>query len=269
VDFISAHTLDEAVAVLDRLGGDATLLAGGSDVMVQLERREIDPGTLFHVEPLTELGAIEADGHLHLGALVTHRSIATSPLVASRHRSLAVAASLVGGWQTQAVGTIGGNIANASPAADLVPPLLVHGATVTLASSSGERQLPLGSFITGRRQTARRGDELVTFVDLEEPPERTADSFVKIGRRSAMEVSIVGVAVRLTLAADGAVVEDLRIAVCSCGPLAFRAHDADQRRLARRRRQRTAGPSTAHRRCARLGVVPPPSAPAGARQSAR
>ena len=228
MDFISVHTLDEAVAVLGRLGDDATVLAGGSDVMVQLERGDLRPSTLVHIEPLTELVGTERNGHLRLGALATHRTIATSPVVAQRHRSLAAAAALVGGWQTQAVGTIGGNIVNASPAADLIPPLLVHGATVTLSSSAGDRTLALDSFITGRRQTARRGDELLTFVDLEEPPARTADSFVKVGRRSAMEVSIVAVAVRLTLAADTTTVEDVRIAVCSCGPRAFRAHDAER-----------------------------------------
>ena len=121
------------------------------------------------------------------------------------------------------VGTIGGNIANASPAADLIPPLLVHGASVHLASKGQKRSMSLNEFIIGRRKTALASGELITGVSLEPKPKLSADKYLKVGRRSAMEVAIVGLAVRIVLLEDLETIANIRIAVASCGPKAFLA----------------------------------------------
>src|SRR5439155_27359274 len=105
-----------------------------------------------------------------------------------------------GGRQTQNIGTVAGNVVNASPAADLAPPLLVADASVTLASATGARELPLDDFVLGRRTTDRRPDELVTRVALEPLGPRAGETYLKIGRRSAMEVAVVGLAARLAFA---------------------------------------------------------------------
>ncbi|CAB4892340.1 unannotated protein [freshwater metagenome] len=227
MDFRSLRSLDEVLAALAELGDAACVLAGGTDVMVQLGRGEIAPQTLVHIEHVGELSAISCNGHVRLGATATHSSIAESPAILNSYGSLAAAAASVGGWQTQSVGTIGGNIANASPAADLLPPLLVHGAVVSLSSASGSRTLSIDQLLTGRRSTACAADELIVAVDLEPVGARTADAFVKVGRRSAMEVSIVALAVRLTLDETMTTVTDARIALASCGPMAFRATEAE------------------------------------------
>jgi xanthine dehydrogenase iron-sulfur cluster and FAD-binding subunit A len=120
----------------------------------------------------------------------------------------------VGGRQTQNVGTVGGNLVNASPAADLLPALLVADGEVTMQSSAGERVLPLPAFLLGRKETALGPTELVTRVSLERPRPRSGEVYLKVGRRRAMEVAVVGLAVRLSFAEDG-VVSDARISVCS------------------------------------------------------
>ena len=161
MEFRRSGDLDEALTSLAELGDKAQVLAGGTDVMIQLERGEISPETLVHIERIEGMRSIAENGRLTLGALVTHTDLAQSPVLCDRYQSVARAASLVGGWQTQAVGTIGGNVCNASPAADLLPPLLVHDATVLLVSKDrGEREVPLGDFVVGRRTIAREPDEL-------------------------------------------------------------------------------------------------------------
>ena len=214
MQFCRAHDLEQATSLLSRWGDDGCLLAGGTDLMVQVQRGEIAPGALLHIGGIEALRAIAANGRTSIGALATHAALASDDAIAARHPALAVAARLVGGWQTQAVGTIGGNICNASPAADLVPALLVADAEVRLTSRRGERRLPLGAFFLDRRRTARAPDELLTAIELAPLPPGGAEQYLKLGRRGAMDVAVVGLAVRLRLASDDAI--DLaRIAVCS------------------------------------------------------
>ena len=187
--------------------------------MIQLARNEISSALLLHIEHIDELSKLEVNGQVTIGALVSHRKLATSSELQKEYDCIRTAANLVGGWQTQIAGTIGGNICNASPAADLAAPLLVHDAIVTLQSrDQGSRELDLNNFFLGRRQTAREPDELLTKIQLETVPPRSSDIYIKVGRRSAMEIAIVGLAVRLSLGEDGQTVSDIRIAACSVGP---------------------------------------------------
>ena len=175
MDFRRTDDIEEALASLAELGSDAQVLAGGTDVMIQIQRGELDPGTLVHIERVDSIGEITENGRLTVGALATHLELSRHPALLDRYPSISYSASLVGGWQTQAVGTIGGNVCNASPAADLLPPLLVHGARVLVASQDrGERELPLSDFVVGRRSIAREPDELVTGFSLDPVEEGTA-----------------------------------------------------------------------------------------------
>jgi CO/xanthine dehydrogenase FAD-binding subunit len=228
MDFLDPPTLDEATAALADRGPEITLLAGGTDVMVQYLRGDIAPPALLHVRGIPELNGIEANGRTVLGAATTYWQLMTDERIRSRHPALVESAATVGGRQTQNVGTVAGNVVNASPAADLAPPLLVADATVTLASASGARELPLDDFVLGRRATDRRPDELVTRIAVEPLGERTGETYLKVGRRSAMEVAVVGLAARLSFAGDGTVA-DARLAVCSVAPKPFRAREAEQR----------------------------------------
>ena len=226
--FVTVGSLDEALDTLSSFGPEAAIVAGGTAVLYQLSTGMRAAKRIVHVERLADLSRVECDGGVRIGALTTMRAVAESPTLASLGGGLVTAAASCGGWQTQYVATVGGNVCNASPGADLVPPLLVHDARVTLASAKrGTRSIALGAFFTGHRQTAREPDELVTEIAFDEPPSCTADVYVKVRRRGAMELPIVGVATRVTLDRSGETIEDIRIAACAAGPTPFRASEAE------------------------------------------
>lgn len=224
--FCRVRTLEAALQARAEWGADGLVLAGGTDVMAQYLHGEITPKALIHIEGIVSMSTVTTDGRTTLGGLTTHRTLATTPTLRVRHPALAAAAATVGGWQTQVKGTVGGNLCNASPAADTLAPLLIADAFVTLACASGERRLPVREFILGRRTTALAPNELLTSVDLEPLPQASAEVYVKLGRRGAMEVALVGLAVRIGFSEDG-VVESARIAVCSVGPAPRRILEAE------------------------------------------
>ncbi len=227
MEFTSARSIEAATEVLGKFGTDTCILAGGTDVMVQLERGEIVARKLLHIEKIAALRRIESNSVIEIGALCSHRALAIATELNHIH-ALQQAAAGVGGWQTQQVGTLGGNICNASPAADTIPPLLVHDARVALVSyPDQERTLPLSAFVVGRRHIDRAPNELLSHVLIEPAPARTFDTYVKVGRRSAMEIAIVGLAIRLTLLDDYTTISDMRIAVCAVGPVPRRLPDVE------------------------------------------
>lgn len=226
--FVDAASLSEAVGTLHEHGSEVTVLAGGTDVMVQYLRGDIQPKMLLHIRRLTELKGIAHDSTTMIGAVTTHWQIVSDRALQHSHPALVEAAATVGGRQTQNAGTVAGNLANASPAADLLPVLLVSNATVTLASASMTRTVAVNDFVVGRRETLRKPDELIIAVSLEPIGPRTGEVYLKVGRRGAMEVAIVGLAARITLGEDETVTQ-ARIAVCSVASKAFRALDAERR----------------------------------------
>lgn len=225
--FISVSSEEEALAQLNAHGEEFQILAGGTDLMVQLQQSGQRTRRLLHIEKIPGLQKISCNGETGIGALCTHRQIVESTLLA-HYRSLRQAAAQVGGWQTQMVGTLGGNICNASPAADTLPPLLVHDARITLVSQArGSRVVDLEKFLLGRRHTDRHHDELVSGITLSQPPERGSDIYIKVGRRSATEVAIVGLAACVALDEHRRLVEDVRLAVCSVGPVPKRLYEIE------------------------------------------
>jgi carbon-monoxide dehydrogenase medium subunit len=226
--FVDATDLEGALEALHEHGSDLTVLAGGTDVMVQYLRGDLLPRGLLHIRRLHELKESKFGRRTVIGALTTHWQLVTDQDILIRHPALAEAAATVGGRQTQNAGTIAGNLVNASPAADLLPVMLVSDGVVTLTSSAETRDLPLADFVLGRRSTARKPDELVTGLSFEPLAESAGEVYLKIGRRHAMEVAIVGLAARLAFDAEGNVTE-ARVALASVAPKAFRAHLAEQR----------------------------------------
>ncbi|MEX0796246.1 MAG: xanthine dehydrogenase family protein subunit M [Acidimicrobiia bacterium] len=225
--FISPATTDEALATLQELGSSATVLAGGSDIMVQLQAGQIQPDVLLHIGNLDDLKTIDREvTTVGIGALVTHRRLATDAGLLTALPALAEACSTIGGWQTQEVGTLGGNVCNASPAADTIAPLLVADASVNLASTSGTRSMPLAEFILGRRSTAARPEELLTRLDVTPCETGSGEVYLKVAPRTAMEVAVVGLAVRIAMT-DGTVTV-ARIAATAVAPVPFRSQAAEE-----------------------------------------
>ena len=215
--YLRPHGLEDAVAAL--ADGSYTVLAGGTDVYPAHVGRPLHDDIL-DITALEGLRGIEeSDEAFRLGALTTWSDVLRAPLP-PWFDALKLAAREVGGVQIQNAGTLCGNLCNASPAADGVPPLLAMEAEVELASRDGLRLLALGDFILGNRQTAMRPDELVTALVIPKPSERARSTFLKLGARRYLVISIVMVATLLDLDEDGCIAT-ARVAVGSC---AARAH---------------------------------------------
>lgn len=218
----------EAVELAARFGDGAWFLAGGTDLIIQIRRGKVAPGHVIGLDGVGGLDRIEVDGGVTLGARVTHRSVERSPHFRGPLRALVEGAEVVGGHQIRNVGTVGGNVANGSPAADLVPVLLALDASVTCVGPGGERTLPLGEFLVGPGRTARRPEELLTAIRFPRLAPLSATAFLKAGRRRAMEISIVCVAARLTLDENEERCLDARITLGAVGPTTRRARAAER-----------------------------------------
>lgn len=219
--WLAPATLEEALASLAETR--AEILAGGTDLWPKWSSGQPRPERVLSLHRLGALRGIALEaGVLRIGAACTHSELARSEAVRRACPALAEAALTVGAIQIQNQGTIGGNLANASPAADLPPPLVAAGAEVELASArGGTRWLPLDAFYLGYRRTARREDELLTEVRLPALPAGARERFRKVGTRRAQSIAKVAVAGRIALAADGTIAR-AGIALGSVGPTVVR-----------------------------------------------
>jgi CO/xanthine dehydrogenase FAD-binding subunit len=221
--------LDEALAAL--AGGALTVLAGGTDFYPRRVGRLLREDVL-DITGLAGLRGIRRDGHMwRVGALTTWSDILREPLP-RLFDALKLAAREIGGLQIQNAGTLGGNVCNASPAADGVPCLLALDAEVELASAAETRRVPLADFVTGGRQTARRPDELITALLVPERSARARSTFLKLGARRYLVISIVMVAVMLDTDESGAVAS-AAVAVGACSPVAQRIRALEARLIGR------------------------------------
>jgi CO/xanthine dehydrogenase FAD-binding subunit len=223
--------LEAALSILAK-HREAGIVAGGTDLVVGARSSDKTlPATVVAIDRLKELGRIETsgDGGLQIGALATHADLETSTVVQGSWSALSDAASLVGSPATRHIGTIGGNICNASPAMETGSPLLVFEAIIELASKRGLRRIPIGAFLTGPRKTARRSDELLKSIVLPPLPRPgvTGSAYVRLEYRQAMEIAIVGAAALVTLRDDG-ICTEARIALTAVAPTCVRASPAEK-----------------------------------------
>jgi carbon-monoxide dehydrogenase medium subunit len=221
-------TLEEAISLAGRLAPDARFIAGGTDLVIQMSRRRVSPTHVIALPRLPELRDVTetADGY-RLGALTTYRTIERHPGFKGALEALIEAARVIGGQQVRNIATVGGNIANASPAADFVAALLCLDATLETVGPSGVRHAPLNRMIRGPGSTDLEPGEILTGIHFARLPERTCTAFLKEGRRKAMEISVICVAACLTLDASG-VCTNAKIAIGAAAPRAFRLTTAEK-----------------------------------------
>jgi CO/xanthine dehydrogenase FAD-binding subunit len=215
--YLRPTDLAEALAALAQ--SPLTVLAGGTDFYPARVSRPLDDDILDIGALATLRGVADAGDHVRIGAATTWSDIVAAELPAW-FAGLKLAAREVGGVQIQNAGTIAGNLCNASPAADGVPPLLTLDAAVELASRRGKRVVPLGDFLTGNRRTARRADELMTAVLVPRPHHAARAGFAKLGARKYLVISIVMAAAVLEV--DAHRVAAARVAVGACSAVARR-----------------------------------------------
>jgi CO/xanthine dehydrogenase FAD-binding subunit len=197
-------SLDQAVALLAAEPGDARVLAGGTDLLVQLRTDLIEPALLVDIKRIPEMRRIaEEGGGFRVGAAATAAELKEHPRLKAVWPGLVEAANLIGSTQVQGRATMGGNLCNGSPAADSVPALIAAGAIASIAGPNGRREVPVEDIMQGPRRLALAKGEIVASFLLPPRPARTADAYLRFIPRTEMDIAVVGCGVCLTLDASG------------------------------------------------------------------
>ncbi|KUO49392.1 MAG: hypothetical protein APF76_08450 [Desulfitibacter sp. BRH_c19] len=228
-NYLRPDTIEEACQLLAQSKGK--ILAGGTDLMVQIRAQEEklqDLKCVLDINQLKELNYIKKeDDHIYIGGLTTHHELQESELIQREAFFLSQAASTVGSPQIRNRGTLGGSICNASPAADLIPPLIALNADIKLRSIRGERKLPLISIFTKPYCTNIESDEILVEISFKILSETTKTAFIKLGRRKALAIARMNIAVALGIGDDGCI-EEARIAPGSVFPTPDRVKVAEK-----------------------------------------
>lgn len=232
---ITVNSLDEAVRILHQRGESARIVAGATDLILEIERgvrKGVD--TLIDISRVPDLDkiALDEDGMIHLGPMVTHGQCAASKLIIEQAFPLARAAWEVGAPQIRNRGTVAGNLITASPANDTIPPLMALGAELLLRSVQGERIVPLEHFYSGVRRTVMRPDELMVDIRIPGLKANQKGTFIKLGLRRAQAISVVNAAVVLTF--EDAKVSRAVITLGSVAPTIIHASAAEKSLLGKK-----------------------------------
>ncbi len=213
-DYVRARTVEEALEAADE---GSRFIAGGTDLMIAMRRGNASPRKLIDVSFIDEIRGVRLEeGRVWIGAATTHHEVSTSEILREKIPFLSIASGSVGGPQIRFMGTIGGNIVNASPAADTIPPLVCLDALLILRSKDGSREIPLKDFIVSPYRTIIKPHELLTGISFRIPEGSLKSAFVKVSRRSAMAISRLNMAALATF--EGGCFKDVRISVGSMTP---------------------------------------------------
>lgn len=229
-EYCRPDTLEEVISLLRKHKGDARLLAGGTDLVVSMKRKTVKPRAVIdlkNVAGLSKINYSKRDG-LRMGALATLTDLHTSRAVRDNFPFLAQAAGEVGSVQVRNKATLGGNLCNASPAADTATPLMAMGAALLVRGPRKEHLVPMDEFFTGPGRTVLKPDEIVVQIEAPAPKPRTGGAFIKLGVRRAMEIALVNVAAVVTLDGKNGAIKEARIALGSVAPTVIRAAKAEK-----------------------------------------
>ena len=223
MDYFEPKTITEALSVLAKYGEHANVIAGGTDVMVDMKYKE-EPGCLVNIKKIPGLDTIQENGaSLQMGPLVTIRDIETSRLVRERLPLLWESCHQFASLQIRNTATIGGNICRASPSGETLAPLLVLEAKAKLAFKDGEKTEAFSSFFQGPGKTSLGSKGLLTEIEIPYPPKGSHGVYLKHAVRGAMDIAMVGVAVLITADAGNSSLQDVRIALGAVAPTPIRA----------------------------------------------
>jgi len=226
-EMLFADSVEETCVLLSQYGREAEIVAGGTDLFIKMKHKRLIPRYLINIKRIRGLDQIRYDAGdgLHLGALATVQSIKDSAVVNKKFPILAQAAGVLGTTQIRNLGTLGGNLANASPSAEFGPPLLTLDASVRCLGGAGERLISINEFFLSPGKSALKQDEVLTEVQVPDLPPRAQGIYLKHSLRR-MDVSMAGAAVFVLL--DGDVCREARIALGAVAPTPFRATKAEE-----------------------------------------
>lgn len=225
--YYAPDSLQETCALLAQFGHKAKVLAGGTDLLIKMKQELLSPEILVSLKNIRQLTDIyyEKGKGMVIGARVTHNGLANSPVLQERYLSICEAAHHMANNQVRNTGTIGGNIVNAVPSADLPPILIALGAAVKLVGTGGERILPLEEFFTGPGKCVINQDEILTEISI---PDRhyTGSAYFKFGLRRSGALAVVGVAAAVAM--EGDICKEARIVLGAVAPVPVRAKQAEE-----------------------------------------
>jgi CO/xanthine dehydrogenase FAD-binding subunit len=221
-------SVDECLQILAKRGPDTKVVAGGTDLLPQLKNGVLKPGWVVDLSAVAELRTISdaPNGGLRIGASVTARELELDARVRSRFPALAESAAMVGSVQVRNLATLGGNLCNAAPSADMAPPLLALDAEAVIAGPSGQRRVPMASFFLGVRRTVLAPGELLLEIVVPAQGAQSGGNYLRHTPRRELDIAVVGVASQVTL--SGGRCTAARIALAAVAPVPLRATDAEQ-----------------------------------------
>jgi carbon-monoxide dehydrogenase medium subunit len=226
-DYVAPASLDEAVALLADGGVKTRIMAGGTDLLVRIRHRMLFPERIVSLKGIAGLDAITVDKSdgLTIGAMALLGDVAAHPGVRRHYPTVAQAAGSTANVQVSNMGTVVGNLCNASPSADNAPTLMAMGATVQIIGPAGDRSMPLDRFFQGPGQTALETGEIVTAVSVPPPPAGSGTAYLSLSQRGKLDCSAVGVGTLVVLKNDRCT--DARIVVGACAPVPMRTRAAE------------------------------------------
>jgi len=219
--------MQEACALLSKYQQQAIVIAGGTDLLVQMKHKEVLPRYIINISDIRGQDYILYDEEqgVRIGAMATIRSIEVSPLVREKFSLLAEAANMLGSVPVRNRATIAGNLCNAAPSADMAPPLIVLGARAKIMGTDGERTIPIENLWIGPGQTVIKPDEIFAEIQVPDLAYSSGGVYIKHTTRKAMDLAIVGVAIVVTMDSD--VIHDIKISLGAVAPTPIRAKKAE------------------------------------------
>jgi aerobic carbon-monoxide dehydrogenase medium subunit len=221
------RTVDDALRVLGERGPETKLLAGGTDLLPQLKNGLLKPACVVDLSGVERIRALKVDAAgLRVGAAVSARTLERDATTQKTYTSLAESGALVGSVQVRNLATLGGNLCNAAPSADMAPPLLALDAEAVIVGPTGERRVPFADFFAGVRRTVLAPDEILVEIVVPSPGARSGGHYLRHTPRRELDIAVVGVASQVTLS-DG-VCSKARVALAAVAPVPLRARAAEQ-----------------------------------------
>jgi CO/xanthine dehydrogenase FAD-binding subunit len=228
-DFYEPDSVAEACKVLADAKTEGRIIAGGTDIMVNMKKGLLSPKCLVSLAKISGLSSVEPiTGGIVIGPNLIVAKLIEFDLMRKKFNLLSKAASVLGSPLIRNRATIGGNIVTARPAADLPPPLMAMGARVVLTKKGKERELPLDDFFVGPGQTKIKPGEILTKIIVDDPPPFTGWDYIKLMHRNALEIAIVAVAVRITLDSPDGNIKDARVILSAVAAKAIHAVSAEK-----------------------------------------
>ncbi|HEX5447494.1 MAG TPA: xanthine dehydrogenase family protein subunit M [Pirellulales bacterium] len=227
-DYAAAASVEEAVGLLADRGPRAKVLAGGTDILVQLREGLREAELVVDIKKIPELMELSfrAETGLRLGAGVPCYQIYGNPAVAAAYPALADSARIIGGWQIQSRASIGGNLCNSSPAADSIPSLIALEAVCQIAGPAGRRSVPVAQFCTGPGKNQLARGEFLVSLEFPPPVAHSGSRYLRFIPRNEMDIAVVGVGAWLRLSASGERIEAARLALAAVAPTPLAATEA-------------------------------------------